>query len=298
MTLKQLETFFWVVRLKSFVAAAQRLNTAQSTVSMRINELEEHLGVRLFERQGRSMVPTRSGRDLFWYVDRALAMLAEAREQVANPSVQRGTVRVGVTELVAVTWLSDLVTRINAHYPDVSVELNVDLTVDQLRKLEEFQIDVALVPGPIKAPEYLQVSLGSVEFRWMASPRIPIGDVLLTPGDLESWPLLMLTPQSHLHPVLGSWFRSPLNELPHANFANSIGAVLELAVAGLGIAYLPVEHSRPQIEAGLLRVLTTSPVLPSIEYYAIYNRRDSQGFSETVANIARLCSGFKSAAPA
>ncbi|HVL09263.1 MAG TPA: LysR family transcriptional regulator, partial [Burkholderiaceae bacterium] len=54
MTLQQLETFFWTVTLGSFAAAAERLYTTQSTVSMRVRELERNLGVELFDRSLRS----------------------------------------------------------------------------------------------------------------------------------------------------------------------------------------------------------------------------------------------------
>ena len=68
MNMKQLETFYWVERLGSFSAAAERVHATQSTISMRIQELEQSLGVRLFDRSHRMARLTAKGRELLPYV--------------------------------------------------------------------------------------------------------------------------------------------------------------------------------------------------------------------------------------
>ena len=77
MKLQQLETFFWVVKLGSFAAAATRLHATQSTISMRIRELEKSLGVELFDRSQRSAKLTPKGSELMGYAERLLDMATE-----------------------------------------------------------------------------------------------------------------------------------------------------------------------------------------------------------------------------
>jgi DNA-binding transcriptional LysR family regulator len=64
MNVKQIETFYWVVRLGSFRAAADRLSTTQSTVSMRVMQLEKDIGMALFDRTRRNARLTQKGRAL------------------------------------------------------------------------------------------------------------------------------------------------------------------------------------------------------------------------------------------
>jgi DNA-binding transcriptional LysR family regulator len=64
MNVHQLETFYWIVKLGGFTAAADRLRPTQSTVSMRIRELERSLGVRLFDRGKRTARVTAAAREL------------------------------------------------------------------------------------------------------------------------------------------------------------------------------------------------------------------------------------------
>jgi DNA-binding transcriptional LysR family regulator len=291
--LKQLETFYWVVRLRSFAAAAEQMNAAQSTISMRIAELETSLGVVLLDRAHHSASPTRLGRNLFRYAEQIIGLTSEIRQQIADPSKRTGRVRLGVTEMVAVTWLPDLVAAIKNRHPAVVVELNVDLTRDQLDKLRNLDIDVALVPGPINLPEFSQVPIGAVEFAWMASPSLGIGDEVLTPAELQSWPLLLLTPQSFLNVVLGPWFGPSKARPRNVNFCNSVGAVVELAVAGLGVAYLPTRIYDQRVKAGQLKIVKTKPELPVLKYYAVYHQSDRNGFIATVAELAAQYSQFR-----
>ncbi|MCL4767423.1 MAG: LysR family transcriptional regulator [Hyphomicrobiaceae bacterium] len=292
MTLKQLETFYWVFRLGSFVAAAERLHSTQSAVSMRIQDLEASLGVALFDRKHRSVQLTAKGQELLRYVERLLSLTAEIRHRVCDPEVIAGNIRLGVTELVAVTWLADLVRAINQRYPRVTVELNVDVTLNQIRKLQCGELDLALLPGPITEPGLSNVSVGSLAFAWMASPLLDVPSRRLTPRDLDEWPLLTPAYQSHLHKVLGSWFDRSDATQHRVNVCNSIGILAALTKAGLGIAYLPVSHMADEIATGQLKVLKTTPRLPDLEYFAIYQKRNTQPLAPVIAELAQQLSCF------
>jgi DNA-binding transcriptional LysR family regulator len=76
MNRKQLETFETIVRLGSFAAAAAKLNATQSTVSARIQELEESLGVQLFDRAQRKANLTTKGRELVSYAQTAIDLFS------------------------------------------------------------------------------------------------------------------------------------------------------------------------------------------------------------------------------
>src|SRR3546814_12839437 len=101
--LKHLETFFWAARLGSFTAAAERLHSTQSTVSMRISELEHRFGVALFDRAHRKVRLTSRGEELLGYTERLLQLTSEIQERIARPEMVSGMVRIGVAAVVAQT---------------------------------------------------------------------------------------------------------------------------------------------------------------------------------------------------
>ena len=105
MNLKQLETFFWAAKLGSFSAAAERLNATQSTVSMRIQDLERDFGLTLFDRAQRTARVTDQGRAFLRYAEEVLRLASEMREQLADGATMPGVLRMGVVEMVSVTWL-------------------------------------------------------------------------------------------------------------------------------------------------------------------------------------------------
>lgn len=291
MTLKQLETFYWVCQLGGIVAAAERLNATQSTVSARIQELERALGIALLDRSQRSVRPTAKGAELLGYIERVLSLTSEIEQRVANPEVLSGTIRLGVTELVAVTWLSRLLGVINERYPSVTVELLIDLTNTHVRKLTTGELDLALIPGP--AQGLGQLSLGFVEFAWMASPKLGVPERVRSPAELTRWSMLTLTREAKLHHLVAGWFEQNGVSPPRADMCNSIGILSALTAAGLGISFLPFGYfTDERLRTGELRIIETQPRMQPFEYCAIFDSRRPQNLVLSIAKLAQAHSSF------
>ncbi|MGO7425308.1 LysR family transcriptional regulator, partial [Rhizobium ruizarguesonis] len=80
---KALETVLWIAQLESFRAAAEKLNTTQPAISVRVAQLEEELGTQLFDRSSRTLSVTPAGRQVLTYADRLLRLRAELLHAVA-----------------------------------------------------------------------------------------------------------------------------------------------------------------------------------------------------------------------
>jgi DNA-binding transcriptional LysR family regulator len=293
MTLKHLEALYWVWRLGSFTAAAERLHSTQSAISMRIRDLEEALGQELFDRTARAARLTTKGQELVGYAERVMELMAEIKARIGDPTIVSGIVRIGVTEYVALTWLPDLVRELNARFPRVTLEMNVDLTLSLLDKLSGGEIDLAMLPGPIVQPGLRNISLGFVEFAWMASPALKIPDRPLTPRDLDNWPILTLSKTSNLYAQLERWFEESGAVGRRTDTCNSLSVLASWTISGLGIGYLPIEHFGRDIRAGRLRMVDVTPKLPDLEYVAALDRRHPQPLAQSVAELAVNVSTFE-----
>ncbi len=293
MTLKHLEALYWVWRLGSFTAAAERLHSTQSAISMRIRDLEEALGQELFDRTARAARLTTKGQELVGYAERVMELMAEIKARIGDPTIVSGIVRIGVTEYVALTWLPDLVRELNARFPRVTLEMNVDLTLSLLDKLRGGEIDLAMLPGPIVQPGLRNISLGFVEFAWMASPALKIPDRRLTPRDLDNWPILTLSKTSNLYAQLERWFEESGAVGRRTDTCNSLSVLASWTISGLGIGYLPIEHFGRDIRAGRLRMVDVTPKLPDLEYVAALDRRHPQPLAQSVAELAVTVSTFE-----
>lgn len=128
LNIANLETLCWIARLGTFSAAADRLSTTQPAISRRMRELERTCGVPLFQRVGRRMELTMKARDFVRRGQPLLTGLEELVVSLGNPESATGTIRLGVGEVVAVTWFPILIARLKQTMPRVSLEIEVGLT--------------------------------------------------------------------------------------------------------------------------------------------------------------------------
>jgi LysR family hydrogen peroxide-inducible transcriptional activator len=148
-TLRQLEYVVALADTGQFVEAARQCAVSQPALSKQVREVEEMLGVELFERTRPRVLPTRAGEEI---VRRARQLLAQARELVDTASAftgtPRGTVRLGVIPTIAPYGLPGLLAKLRRLYPEVSFaiqELQTEVLLEQLRS---GGIDLGLLARP------------------------------------------------------------------------------------------------------------------------------------------------------
>ena len=292
MNIRQLETFYWVVHLGSFNAAAKRLGATQSTVSMRIQEIEKTLGVALFDRSQRAARPTAKGRELMGYAEEMLRLNSTIRERMAGPESVPGILRLGVAEMISITWLPRLVKRIHDSWPKIRLELDEALTQDLMDRLHQGSLDLVLAPGRMPGHKLSAVPLGQVEFVWMASPALGLPDRVLGPHDLQDWPIILLARESYHHTSIEEWFHTANAVCSQLYTCKSLGVAASLAAAGLGITLLPLHCYRPEIASGRLQIISTTPALPPVEFMATYSADSVIAAAQHVATLAAEISDF------
>ena len=293
MNIKQIEAFVHVARSGGISAAARKLNTTQPAISMRVKELERNLGAPLLDRSRRRVRLTPRGREFLDSAEHILSITEDARQRFGSNQPMTGRIRLGVTETVALTWLPELVSRINAEFPEVVVELDVDLTAGVWSKLNAGDLEVGFMPGPAHGPGLVTASLGYIRYDWMASTTLEIPNRELQPRDLAAWPIITLSQESNLHDVIDIWFRHYGLRPRRIDVCNSLGVVASLTKAGLGISLLPPSVLRDERDRGELRLLETAPRLDDLEFQAVYPRNAASPLIKFVTEIAHQVSTFR-----
>ena len=295
MNLQQLETFHWVVTLGSFTKAAAKLNASQSTVSMRVAELEQELGVQILDRTHRAVRPTSQGRDLLGYAVEIGRLVGELKVNVSQPEAVSGAVRVGVAELIALTWLPDFVSLLNRLYPRVEIDLEVGLTGDLYGKIRAREIDLCLLPDAQRpGGDFHATLLGRARFAFMVSPSIAPSSDRPSPSELERLPLISLGPNSTLSALEEQWFRRNGARPARINRSNSMEISAGLVRSGLGTSMLPLSYYGPDIEAGRLLPLAVRPSLRPVPFYAVSLDDGRTPLVRKVVQIAKRVSLFDS----
>ena len=267
---RNLETLLCVLRLGGVSVAARHLNLTQPTVTRRIQELERALDAKLFQRSGRQITPTSAARRLVVHAERALLEVNAMRVAASSRAATRGTVRAGVAELVALTWFDRLLVRINKAYPDVTIDMEVDLSSNLVDRLARRQVDVVFLPGPIPVAGVIQTDVGTCTIRWVAR-RSVLGDrESLTPANVAALPIIMSPQGSDVHGLVSRWFAAAGVQPKRLSTCNNLGVKVALVRNGRGISPLPTEIVAGLLASGELVALPEQPTLATVAYSAAY----------------------------
>ena len=152
MELTDLRVFVSVARAGGITKAARELHTVQSNISARIASLEKELGALVFRRHARGVVLTSAGEQLLPYARQILRLAGEARRAVQDES-PGGPLRIGSLETTAGVRLPAVLAAFTADCPEVDLSLVTGPTDDLVRAVLDYELDGALVTGPVRNPE-------------------------------------------------------------------------------------------------------------------------------------------------
>src|SRR5262249_10588090 len=156
----------------SFKAAAEQLHTTQAGISSRIATLEEQFGVRLFERERRTVTLTYQGTELLPYAERMIELQARMYGAIGQTESFSGVLRIGVIETVVRTWLPELLSRFVARYPNVTLELISDITPRLRDDLLRGALDCAILSEEITPGFIENRRIATYAMRWATNPAI------------------------------------------------------------------------------------------------------------------------------
>lgn len=278
-----LQAFLIVAREGSFTRAAAQLGVSQSALSHTVRALEERLGVRLLTRTTRSVSPTEAGGRLlatvgprFEEIEAELAGLSDLRDKPA------GTIRITTAEHAANTILWPRLSTLLADYPDIKVEINLDYGMTNI-VAQRFDAGVRLGDQvekdmiAVRISESLRVAVvGSpAYFAKHSKPE--------TPQDLSSHNCINLRLPTHGGLLTWEFERDGHALKAHVDgqwIFNTGTAILNAAMAGSGLAYVPADLAAPHVARGtLLSVLEQwCPAFPGYHLYYPSRRQASPAF--------------------
>jgi DNA-binding transcriptional LysR family regulator len=236
--LNEMAIFVRVVESGSFTGAAKALSLPKSTVSRKITQLEERLGVRLIQRTTRSLSLTDTGSAYHAHCSRILADIEEANIAVTQmQSTPTGILRITAPVLFGSTVLSGLV----AEYMELHPQVNIDLVLsDQLLDLVQEGIDVAFRVGQLEDSSLIGRYLGDVKAMVCASPDyIAKFGKPNHPDEIAKHQIIAATGWNQ-------WsLKGPEGQEVNVNIkprlkVNDLSSLYTLALSGAGIAALPV----------------------------------------------------------
>ncbi|HBN09921.1 MAG TPA: hypothetical protein DD435_15190 [Cyanobacteria bacterium UBA8530] len=146
MNFERLRTFLIAAEELNFTQAARRLNLSQPAISQQIREIEEDLGVSLFDRRGRTILLTPAGEKLRPLADALLKNVLSVREELEEfRGVPQGSLQIGAGNAVGIYQLPRVLGHFAQLYPGIRTSLQIGDTVNILRGLKDGNLDLAVV---------------------------------------------------------------------------------------------------------------------------------------------------------
>lgn len=244
------------------------------------------MGVRLLQRDNRTVLPTPSGRQMMLYAEKLIGLRSEMLAAVRDRSAMRGVLRLGVSETIVHTWLSRLVKDVNTAYPNLSLEIEVDITPNLRARLLAQEIDLAFLLGPLTAPTVRNRVLCDYPNGFLASPALKLGRKTMTAHDLAQFPIITFPRRTQPYELIRSLFNR--SDLPSVRLhaSASLATVIHMAIEGLGIAVIPTAIVENEIADGRLQLLKTDISIPSLTFSASWLASPDALAVELVAQIA------------
>ncbi len=257
LTIAQLETFYWTVQLGSAQRAADHLNLAQPTVSLRLKELRDVLGEDLFERTGRGLSVTEDGKALLPHIASILGELEEIRQKHTTQSLV-GELRVGLAEGFAINCLPPLLEAMRIEHPHLKPDWNVSTSTNLEAAILEDRLDMAVILNPVGHEKMSLVPLGMQPTTWVVPIAWEIGEPI-TPRDMWLLPVVTNPAPSAMYRQITGWFATDGLMPAQISVCTSVSVIAELVAGGLGAALLPNRMAERYVRDGGMRMVASSP---------------------------------------
>lgn len=262
--LETLRVFEVACRHGSYSEAARELHVTHSAVSQRIRQLEEQLGLTLFERQGNRMVPTSSGLRLQAGVKSAFSEMNAALSGIQTRR-KNAEITVSLLPVMAARWLVPRLSRFTARFPHINLHIK---TGQALANFKSDGVDIAIRFGTGDWKGLRAIKLLDEEFFPVCSPSLNGGRLPKDPVAMLAQPLLIDRNLSW-----HAWFKSVGVKLDRDIAGTSFtdtNALMEAAVMGQGIALGRLSFSQSDILAGKLVRLSEHSLRVAYCHYAVY----------------------------
>ncbi|QZX82006.1 LysR substrate-binding domain-containing protein [Metapseudomonas otitidis] len=268
-SLTALRTFEAAARHAHFGRAAQELCVTDSAVSHQIRQLEEQLGVALFEREGRQVRPSAPARRLLHSLQQAFELILDACDELRDPGSQ-AQLRVAVTTELAQKWLVGRLADFAERHPQITLHLHEQPLEAQLPGAE---MDLAIIygTGPEDASGYFVRPLPTLQFFPVCSPGLFNQSPLKHPRDLARHCLLHDDQDGK---TWNAWLATHAADLRPARhlYLGHAGLTMEAAARGQGVAIGDNLTSAEDLASGRL-VRPFAVQVPSLGQYALVCER-------------------------
>jgi DNA-binding transcriptional LysR family regulator len=252
MDLNYFYTFKEVVKWGSYTKTGEELGYAQSSVTTQIKKLEEHYGIKLFERVGGKMRLTQSGEELYYYVEKIVSLLDEAEERISQESNLRGTLRIGTVESLAAYFITPYIKELKGKHPELKILLESGLCPNLKEGILEGKYDIAILLDRFSEhPDLTTIPIRQEKLVMIGPPGHRLHSLTqMNVRELESETLILTEKGCSYRVLLENLLKENDVQAKSVISFSSLEAIKQCVADDLGVAILPEIAVQKEIESG------------------------------------------------
>lgn len=287
MTVRHMKIFLEVYQKQNITRAAEKLHMTQPAVTRAIREIEDHYGVRLFERINRRLSVTECGKQFYEQALHIVDAFDTMEKGLLNWDTM-GVLRIGASITLGNFMLPQLVCRFQRQRPQMQVQAMISNGAKLQQALLENRLDIALIEGGTSNPNLHMESFGGDHLVLILPPEHPLlARDKIRLEDLLQYPFLLRERGSAGRTLLDNVFNQQGAVLHPLWESASTQAIVKAVSVGVGISFLPEQLVRQDLAAG--RVCTRDIADESFarQYYLVWHK--NKYLTKSMLSFISLC---------
>jgi len=287
-TFRQLQIFAAAAHHQSLARAAEDLHLTQPAVSMQIKQLEDTVGLALFERVGRNSALTSVGKDLLQHAESVLSSIKDAEDSLAAiRAVRKGEITIA-TVSTAKYYVPQLIAYFRKSHPWVGIEIEFGNREFLIQLLRRNQIDVAIMGQPPVELDAVSEPFAPHPHGIIAAPTHPLARLkTVAPQRLSGITFLAREPGSGTRSVMEKFIARHHLQINFGTMFTSNESIKQAVMAGMGLGFVSLHVLPLELQAKQLAVLNVRDTPVMRTWHIVYRRSKilspaTQAFKEFV----------------
>ncbi|WP_042302330.1 LysR family transcriptional regulator [Paraburkholderia kururiensis] len=256
MNFTHLLAFYEVARAGSISAGAERLHVSQPAVTREIRELEDRLGMMLFDRLPRGVALTEGGKLLYEYASRIFTLADAAEKELAElAGLGSGHMKIGASGTLGVYFVPDAIAQFNARHPQVAIDLTVTNTERVEAGLRDLTFTIGFIEGPFDDSILHARRIGSDEIAVIAAPGHPRAGTKLRARELVEQAVIMREPGSGTRAIIEESYRRAGLDIEPLMSVSDTEAIKRMLLSQHALAYISTLSVTEELRRGELTII-------------------------------------------
>ena len=254
-SLRQLKVFLMVAKCLNYTRASEQLFMSQPAVSKQIKQLEEEVGLCLFEKVGKKIFLTEAGQDMRSYANSIIGLVSEAKDHFSQiKGGQKGRLKVAVAT-TASSFAIDMLGQFRKSYSEVDFDIEVTNRQTLLSHLDHNEVDLVIMGQPPENNQYSVEPFMKNPLVFIAPVDHPLVGKKVTLDDLIKESFVAREEGSGTRQAMDLFFASQAEDLKIGMLFNSNESIKSAVISGFGLALVSVHTIQVELEYASLAIL-------------------------------------------